>query len=70
MHQFVLRNWVKSWAFGYAQYIQADVINVEEYLSKKMEAIPARSPTPLSNTYQLDIDISEELGPQEASCYQ
>ena len=30
MGQVVLENGVKKWAFGYAQYVKADVINVEE----------------------------------------
>ena len=70
MCQVVLENGDKSWAFGYAQYVQESIRNVEEYLSKKGEALPYEAPTPLSNTYQPYIDVSEEVGPQESSYYQ
>ena len=52
------------------QYIKADVRNFKAYLSMKGEALTYRAPTPLLNTYQPDIDTSEEIGPKEASYYQ
>ena len=58
MRQVVLENVSKAWDFGYAKYVKAAVRNVKEYLSKKGEALKDRAPTPLSNTYRPEIEIS------------
>ena len=52
MRQILLENGSKAWAFGYTQYVKADVSNVEECLSNKGETLPDRSPNPLLNTYR------------------
>ena len=44
--------------------------NVEEYLRNKGEKLAAKAPTPLTSNYRLEIDITEELGEDEASYYQ
>ena len=44
--------------------------NVEDYLEKKGESLPARASTPLSNGYRPEIDISDELDPDDAAYYQ
>ena len=41
--------------------------NVEEYLSNKGEKLAAKSLTPLTSNYRPEIDITEELGEDEAS---
>ena len=64
MCQVVLENGSKAWAFGYEQHLKETLINVKKYISKKGEALPARAPTPVLNTYYLNIEISEDLGPQ------
>ena len=69
MRQFVLENESKAWSFGSAQYVKAVVSNVEEYISKKGETLPYWAPTPLLSMYWLEIDISKNLGPQEALYY-
>ena len=45
------------------------VDNVEEYLGKKGQKIPAKALTPLSIKYRPEVDISEELGEDEGSYY-
>ena len=57
-------------SFGSAQYVKAAVSNVEEYLSKIGQSLPARAKTPLSANYRPELDVSDELGPDEASYYQ
>ena len=44
--------------------------NVEEYLRNKGEKLAAKAPTPLTSNYRPEIDITEELGEDEASYYQ
>ena len=58
---------VQAWDFGYAQYVKSAVKNMEEYLTKQGKSIPEREKSPLLNGYCLDIDISEKLGPDDAS---
>ena len=70
MRQVELETGVKVWAFGSSQYVQAAVKNVEDYLGKKGENLPARVKTPLSNGYRPEVDTTDELGPAEASYYQ
>ena len=70
MRQVMLETGVKVWAFGSAQYVQAAVQNVEDYLAKRNEVLPARVKTPLSNGYRPEVDTSEELGAHDASYYQ
>jgi hypothetical protein len=65
-----LANGAKAWAFGSAQYVKAAVSNVKEYLAKKGKSLPAKAKTPLSSGYRPEVDISEELGPEDASYYQ
>ncbi len=62
-------NGTMVWAFGSCQYVQAAVKNVEEYLASKGEKLPYKAPTPLSRGYRLEIDVSPELGGEEASYF-
>ncbi len=41
--------------------------NVEEHLMKAGEKLPYKAPTPLSNGYCPEIDVSPELGEKDAS---
>jgi hypothetical protein len=70
MRKVQLENGVSCWAFGSAQYVKTAVKNVEDYLEKKGESLPARASTPLSNGYRPEIDISDELDPDDAAYYQ
>ena len=65
-----LENGVEAWAFGSAQYVKAAVDNVVTYLKSKEEKLVAQAPTPLSNGYRPEIDMSPELQPAEASYFQ
>ena len=59
----------QGWAFRSTQYVRAAVDNVEEYLGKKGQKLPAKAPPPLSSKYRPEVDISEELGEDESSYY-
>eukprot|EP00956_Cyclotella_meneghiniana_P034439 scaffold104886_cov86-Cyclotella_meneghiniana.AAC.1 len=69
MRQVQLENGVNAWTFGSAQYVKAAVTSVKEYLAERGKVLP-RAKTPLSNGYRPEIDITDELGGDEASYYQ
>jgi len=60
----------KAWAFSSTQYVQAAVSNVEEYLAKRGEKLRAKATNVLPKGYRPEIDVTEELGVEEASYYQ
>ena len=43
--------------------------NVVEYLSKRNKVLAAKAASPLTCNYRPEVNVSEELGPQEASYY-
>ncbi len=49
--------------------MHATVNNVREHLRKKGENLPNRVQTPLSSKYRPEIDISPDLGVDDASYY-
>jgi len=69
LREVTLENGVSAWAFGSTQYVQAAVRNVEEYLQKKGEKLVVKAPTPLSNGYRPEIDLSPELEELDTAYY-
>ncbi len=69
LREVTLDNGITAWAFGSCQYAQAAVKNVEDYLILKGEKLPYKAPTPLSSGYHPEIDVSPELGGEEASYF-
>ncbi len=67
LRKITLENEVRAWAFGSCQYVQSAVRSVEEHLMKAGEKLPYKAPTPLSNWYCPEIDVSPELGEKDAS---
>ena len=68
-----LENGVYAWAFSSSQYVQAAVKGVEEWISKRADdrwKLPAKAETPMRSTYRPELDVTPELGPEEASFYQ
>jgi hypothetical protein len=68
-----LDNGVECWAFGSSQYVRAAVANVETYLAKQKVMkwkLPKTAETPMQTSYRPELDVSPELGPNEASYYQ
>ena len=70
LRKVVLNTGVNAWYFVSTQYVQAAVKNVEEYLANNGQSLKAKALNPLLKGYRPEIDISEELGPKEASYYQ
>ena len=64
--EVTLENGVSAWSFSSTQYVQAAVKNVEEFLLSKGEKLVAKAPTPLSNGYRPEIDMSPELESADA----
>ena len=69
LREVTLANGVLAWSFSSTQYVQAAVKNVEEYLLLKGEKLVAKAPTPLSNGYRPEIDMSPELEHADASYF-
>ena len=65
-----LDNGVKCWAFSSSQYVQSAVDNVKAWLAKKNRNLPNKAEAPFKSGYSPEIDVSRELGPDEASYYQ
>ena len=65
-----LDNGVKCWAFGSSQYVREAVSNVEAWLKKKNRSLPKKAEAPFQPGYRPEIDVTRELGPEEASYYQ
>ena len=64
-----LENGQKCWAFGSGQYVGEAVQNVLTYLKKRGEGLVAKAPTPMSSGYRPEIDITPELGEEDAAYY-
>ncbi len=64
-----LERGIKAWAFGSCQYVQSAIPNVEDHLTKAGEKLPYKAPTPLSSGYCPEIDVSPELGEDDASYF-
>ncbi len=61
---------MKAWAFGSSQYVQSAVKNVYEHLAKLGMKSPCKAPNPPTFDYCPEIDVSQELGEDDASYYQ
>ena len=61
---------VTAWAFSSTQYVQTAVCNVETHLKEKGKGLKAKATSVLPRDYRPEIDVSEELGVEEASHYQ
>ena len=72
MRQVTLDNEVKEQDFGYFQYVQAAVKNVEEYL-KNQGKKPITSKghmNSLTSNYRPQINVSQQLDTRDVSYYQ
>ena len=64
-----MENIQECWTFASAQYVRASIENVEEYLGKKGQKLSAKALTTITSQYRPEVDISKELGNDEASYY-
>ena len=51
------------------QYVQVAVKNVTEYLKKRGEGLAAKAVTPITSGYCPEIDITPELGEEDAAYF-
>ena len=65
-----LDNGQEAWSFSSSQYVQAAVSNVEEYLKKRGQSLPAKAPAPFATGYRPEIDVTDELNMTDAAYYQ
>ena len=64
-----LNNGIYFWAFSSTQYVQDAVKNVEQYLKVQGKNILAKAPAPFQKNYRPEIDMTEELGEDDAAYY-
>ena len=70
MSKVTLLNGVEAWSFSSSQYIHAAVNNVEAYLEEKGIKLPKHGVNaPFTSNSRPEIDVTEDLGPTEASYY-
>ena len=73
VQKVALENGISTWSFSASQYMQATIKNVEAYISNTATSqwkLPAKAEMPLRATYRLELDLSPELGHEDASYYQ
>ena len=69
LREVELENGQKCCAFGSKQYVEDAVKNVMEYLKKRGEGLAAKAVTPMTSGYHPDIDITPELGEEDAAYF-
>jgi len=72
LREVKLPNGVYSWSLSPSKYVQEAVRNVKEYLGREYDGrtLLKSAPTAFVKDYRPELDISEELGSDEASYYQ
>ena len=68
--QVILENSVKCWAYSPTQYVKAAITNMESYLCKHGMKLHRHANTPIQTLYRPELDISEQLGSEDAAYYQ
>ena len=66
---FELENGQKCRAFCSSQYVREEVQNVVNYLKNRGEGLAAKAVTPRMSGYRPEIDITPELGSEDAAYY-
>jgi hypothetical protein len=71
LRKVTLENGVEAWSMSPSKYMQEAVKNVKNYLQEKEPGRPwlKKVPTPFSKDYRPEIDISPELGVDDATYY-
>jgi hypothetical protein len=72
IRQVRLPNGVWSWSLSPSKYVQEAIRNVREHLKKEYDGrnLDKRASTAFAKDYRAELDVSEELGPEDASYYQ
>ena len=73
VQKVTLENGMSTWSFSTTQYMQAAIKNVEAYISNNATGqwkLQAKAETPLRATYRPELDLSPEMGHEDASYYQ
>jgi hypothetical protein len=71
LRKVTLENGVEAWSMSPSKYVQEAVKNVKKYLQEKKPGRPwlKIAPTPFAKDYRPEIDISPELGAEDATYY-
>ena len=64
-----LNNGIDCWEFSSTQYVQDAVNNIEQYLKVKGKKLLEKVPAPFKNGYRPEIDMTEDLGEDDAVYY-
>ena len=61
----------RCWGISPTKYVRDAIENVESHLKKKGHSLPKKGfKAPFTNGYRPEMDLSDELGPHDASYYQ
>jgi hypothetical protein len=71
LRKVTLESGVEAWSMSPSKYVQEAVKNVKNYLQEKEPGRPwpKKAPTPFVKDYKPEIDISPELGSEDATYY-
>ena len=64
-----LENGQKCWAFFSGQYVRETVKNLVNCLKNRGEGLAAKAVTPMTSVYRPEIDITPEIGSEDAAYY-
>ena len=70
MRKVTLENGQDAWDFGFSQYCQAAVANVQTFLAESGAKLPSRAETPIQTSYRPELYILAELDPTKAAYFQ
>ena len=70
MRKVKLENNNYAWSFSSAQYVKNAVKDVEDKIDKDGRKLVKRATTLFAHNYRPETDLSDELGPSEASYFQ
>ena len=72
LRQVQLPNGVYAWSLSASKYVQEAVRNVKDYFKREKpgQLWPKRASTPFPRDYRPELDITAELGDEEASFFQ
>jgi len=70
LSKVTMPNGVIAWSMASSKYVQNAVTNVEDWLAKHNMKLSTRAPSPMTNGYRPELDVTKELDPERANYYQ
>ncbi|KAL7540108.1 LOW QUALITY PROTEIN: hypothetical protein ACHAWF_008209 [Thalassiosira exigua] len=73
LSETTLDNGVRAWGMSSSKYVQESVKNCKAHVAEHFKGryrVPAKAENPFPCGYEPELDVTPELGPEEASYYQ